>query len=262
LPKVGNSPYRTFNHNINSIFKRVQKVFPNQGANQAKIRKKSLYKPTGEKRLQLINEFAEWNKHTEKSRYFESKLAHLLADKPLNMTVFQIYSSIFSEFADYLPEFKELLVILKRGLVVSGIKEKDFAEFEYKNDSSFHYTETAQILDKERKENLKLVSKLNAITNENQEMKHTIEKLTKENEENLKIINSSPKLYIEAEKLLEKMTKQSEIIRSQKSQLNELKYQELILKKSLDKYQQGTHEASNPSLSKKFHYKLFPRLSL
>ncbi|OMJ66825.1 hypothetical protein SteCoe_36193 [Stentor coeruleus] len=227
-----------------------------------KAEKKFVRAPTHKKSTKTLD-FTETCQYLEKAKHFTSKLAYLLSSKTMKSTTFQIYSSIFFEVSDYFPEFKELFRILRKGLVISAIKEKEFEEFEYKNEVEKYENTLPGLLDKERKENEKLIKKLNLLSSENFKIKQDYEKLNKKYLDYEEIIYKNPNHYIEAEKLFEKMMEQCEIIQKQQNYIQELKISDLKLKKILQYCEGkgicvesmldgGENTVINPNLTKVF----------
>ncbi|OMJ73539.1 hypothetical protein SteCoe_27764 [Stentor coeruleus] len=227
-----------------------------------KIDRSLIRVPTHKRSVKTLD-FTETCHHLEKVKHFTSKLAYLLSNKTTKSTTFQIYSEIFFEVSDCFPEFKELFAKLRKGLVISAIKEKDFEEFEYKNEVEKHESELPNLLEKERKENQKLIKKLNLLANENLKIKQDFEKMHKKYLDYEEIIHTNPNHFIEAEKLFEKMMEQCEIIQKQQNYIQELKISDIKLKKILQ-YCEGKgiciesmvnceeNTVINPSLTKVF----------
>lgn len=171
----------------------------------------------------------------DKAKYFTTKLAHLISSRPVNSEIFDIYSKIYVEFADSFPEFKDFLLSLRKGLVVSAIKEKNFENFEFRDELESNQTELKELFHKERQEKFRLVTKLNNLTEEYTKIKQECETLKIKVEGYEKAWLNNPIKYIEAENLVQKMLKQCEIIEKQKNIINELKGSELKLKKILER---------------------------
>lgn len=172
--------------------------------------------------------------YTEKAKHLKYRLAFLLSQKSVKFTNFQIYSKVFSEFADLFPDFKEILLIFRKGFVISALQEKDFDDFEFKNEVKTSSCETQMILNKERKENQKLIDKLNNLAAEYDKLMITYEALQKKFEVYEKAVMNDPVKYIEAEGLLIKMQKQCQIIKRQMNIIHELKNSDLKLRKLLE----------------------------
>lgn len=200
---------------------------------------------------------------TEKSRQLFSKLGHLLSGKANTKGSFHIYSQVFNELADYLIEFKDILMVLKEGLVLSGIKEKDFSDFEYKRNLNNTQKDLSELLEKERRDKALLANKLNKLSDDYMELKKTNESLQKKYSEYEKIIKNDPNKFIEAEKLLEKMMSQCEIIRKQQDFIHELQHSEIKMKKIIEicekkgfvveeVLKQSKHSVLNPGILKLF----------
>ncbi|OMJ76480.1 hypothetical protein SteCoe_24149 [Stentor coeruleus] len=172
--------------------------------------------------------------HTEKAKHLKYRLAFLLSQKSVKFTNFQIYSKVYFEFADLFPDFKEILLIFRKGFVIAALQEKDFDDFEFKNEVKTSSCDTQMILNKERKENLKLIDKLNNLTAEYDKLMINYEALQKKFEVYEKAVMNDPVKYIEAEGLLNKMQKQCQIIKKQINIIHELKNSDLKLRKLLE----------------------------
>ena len=94
------------------------------------------------------------------------KLTNLLSTKTTKSSSYQIYTQIYLEFEDFQSEFKSLLETLRKRLIVSGIKEKDSENFEYKNEVDDVKSEIKALFDKEIKEKSILVKKLNLLSDQ------------------------------------------------------------------------------------------------
>lgn len=200
---------------------------------------------------------------TEKSGHLLSKLTHLLSEKANTQGSFSIYSKVYSELADYLIEFKDILMILREGLVKSGIKEREFANFEFKQDLNTKQKELSELLEKERKDKASMAKKLNKLSDEIVSLKVKHEELLKKYLEYEKIIKNDPNKFIEAEKLVEKMMNQCQIINKQQNFIHELQHNESKLKKILemcekkgfaveDAFKQCKNSVLNPGIVKSF----------
>lgn len=167
----------------------------------------------------------------EKAKRFSVKLADLLSSKTSEKTEFQIYSKVYSELAEYLCEYKEILEILRKGLVVFAIKEREIPSFEFRTEANAASNEIGAQLDKERKEKTALIHKLNALSVKNLELVEENKKILVKLAEYEKAVHRDPNMFIDAEKLVEKMMKQCEIIRTQQIHIHELKTNEFRLEK-------------------------------
>lgn len=167
----------------------------------------------------------------DKSKHLTVKLAKLLSKQSCKHTEFQIYSHIYIELANYLTDFKDLLMVLRKGLVLSGIKEKDLEEFEFKKDLDSKTSDLQTLYNQERKEKVALANKLNNISEDYINIKSSYESMKKKYFEYKDVVYGSPTKFIEAKGLIEKMTKQCEIIDKQKIIIQDLQYSEMILKR-------------------------------
>ncbi|OMJ81028.1 hypothetical protein SteCoe_18591 [Stentor coeruleus] len=171
---------------------------------------------------------------SEKAKYFSSKLTHLLSEQPVSSGQFEIYSKIFFEIAEFFPDFKDLLQTLRKGLVISAFKEKDYNKFEFKHEVEVINSELHMIFNKERKDKHKLIKKLNILSSEYDTLKYDYQELLKKYELYEKAVKSNPIKYIEAENLLEKMTRQCQIIEKQNICIKDLRSSEIRLKRILE----------------------------
>lgn len=233
-------------------------ALPNQKKNRRSINCSQLISKSTNKVRDHNNSFM----YTEKSRQLSSKLGHLLSEKANTKGSFKIYSQIFTELADYLIEFKDILMVLKQGLVLSGIEEKDFSDFEYKNLNNTR-KDLSELLEKERRDKALLANKLNKLSDDYVELKKNNENLQKKYSEYEKIIKNDPNKFIEAEKLLEKMMNQCEIIKKQQDFIHQLQHSESKLKKIIEicekkgfvveeAFKQSKNNVLNPGIMKVF----------
>lgn len=194
----------------------------------------SKIQPKLPKRISRFSGITENPIFSEKAKHFSSKLAYLLSEQPVSSVRFEIYSKIFLEIAEFLPEFKDILLTLRKGLVISAFKEKDYDEFEFKHEAEATNSELQMIFNKERKEKHKLIKKLNILSSEHDTLKYDYQELLKKYELYEKAVKSDPIKYIEAENLLEKMTKQCQIIEKQNSCIKDLRNSEIRLKRIIE----------------------------
>lgn len=261
---INRSPYSKHIHKNSTIkAKGLGEISPKVASDACIKAERSLIRVPTHKKLTKTLDFTETCQYLEKAKHFTSKLAYLLSSKTMKSTTFQIYSEIYFEVSDCFPELKELFVRLRKGLVISAIKEKDFEEFEFKNEVEKYESNLPHLLDKERKENQKLIKKLNLLASENLKIKQDYEKMHKKYLDYEEIIHKNPNHFIEAEKLFEKMMEQCEIIQKQQNYIQELKISDLKLKKILQ-YCEGKgiciesminceeNTVINPSLTKVF----------
>ena len=117
------------------------------------------------------------------------------------------------------------------------------------------------LLEKERIEKIGLINKLNALSYENDNLNKKLENMSNKYDEYDKIIHSNPSKFIAAQKLLEKMLKQCDIIKKQQNYIQVLKYSELKLNVIISECQQrginiekiideAQNTVLNPSISK------------
>lgn len=265
---IKQSPYSKHLHNNSSYKqKRLCEYSPKAANESCMSQEKAVFRNTNHKKTMKTWDFTEISHSLDKAKHFTSSLAYLLSNRTAKSTTFQIYSEIYLQVSEYFPEFKDLFAILRRGLVISAIKEKDFEEFEFKKDIEKYQSELPGILEKERKENQKLVKKLNALANENLKIKDDYDKMHQKYLEYEQIIYSDPNRFIEAEKLFEKMMEQCNIIHKQQNYIQELKISDLKLKKILEYLEakgmciesllnSDVHSVINPSLTKVFRRSL------
>ena len=172
---------------------------------------------------------------SEKAKSLTSRLAYMLSLKSSSSTEFQIYSKVYQELAEYLDDFKDILETLRKGLVIFGIKNKDSPEFEFKIEINASACDLGIQLDKEKKEKSMLINKLNSLSAENLKLSEKQEITANKCNEYEKIIHKNPSMFIDAEKLLDKMMKQCEIIRKQQIYIHELQASEMKLNKLIQK---------------------------
>lgn len=204
----------------------------------------SFYQPdTNAPRIRLrsrVNrsiEITETCTNLEKSKHFTLKLARLLSGQSEKDTAFQIYSAVYGELADYLSDFKDLMIILRKGLVISGIKEKDLDNFEFRKDLENIASDLHVIYNQERKEKSALINKLNHLSEEYIKIKTSYESMQKKYIEYKDIIHGSPSKYIDAKGLLDKMNKQCEIISKQKNIIQDLQHSDKILRTLIGRFE-------------------------
>lgn len=135
-----------------------------------------------------INSLLESSAHIEKSKFLSIKLAKTLSNKTHDSTYFSIYSEIFSELTDLFPIFKDLFLSLKKGMVISAIKEKDYEGFEFQKDLEGFDSDLQCLVNKERVEKLKLEKKLDLLSIKHMELKGHYEKILEKNRKYEKII--------------------------------------------------------------------------
>ena len=171
---------------------------------------------------------------SEKSRQLTSKLIQSLTEKSSQASKFSIFSNIFIELADILPDFKDLLLTLRKGIAVSAIKERDLSCFEFSGCSNQGKSSLALALEKEQKEKQRLAGKLNSLSDEFILLKEKYEYMKKKYEEYEKIVKSDPNKFIEAKSLIEKMMNQCQVIQRQQNYIHELHHNESKLKKIIE----------------------------
>ena len=172
---------------------------------------------------------------SEKAKNLTSRLAYFLSLKSSSLTEFQIYSKVYQELAEYMDDFKDILETLRKGLVIFGIKDKDSPDFEFKTEVNASVCDIGLQLDKEKKEKATLINKLNTLSAENLKLSEKQEIISSKCNNYEKIIHKNPSMYIDAEKLVEKMMKQCEIIRKQQIYIHELQASEMKLNKLMQK---------------------------
>ncbi|OMJ76510.1 hypothetical protein SteCoe_24133 [Stentor coeruleus] len=226
------SPYSRSMHRLHtsSYKKNVENYSKCNLDTEVKIENCNFYTKLHSRHARIAT-YSETYAYLEKAKYFSLKLAHLISNKPMKFSNFEVYSRMLNEFADCFPEFKDFLLSLRKGLVLSAIKEKDFENFEFKTDIDNSQVDLKSLFNKERQDKFKIITKLNSLTDEHNRLKEEHETLKKKVEGYEKALLHNPVKYIEAENLVEKMLKQCEIISKQKVIINELKSSELKLKK-------------------------------
>lgn len=158
------------------------------------------------------------------------KLRQQLSEKPSNSSEFAIYSQIFKELSDLLPELRDFLTILKQGLVISAIKEREFNDFEYREAVGSTKTGLSDLLEKEKSEKRLMVSKMNKLEDFIVELKDENAKLMKKFEEFEKVFGSELMTPNETWNLLEKVLEQDRTITQQQSYIHKLQVSESKLK--------------------------------
>lgn len=175
---------------------------------------------------------------SEKSRQLTSKLIQNLTEKSSQASKFSIFSNIFIELADFLPDFKDLLLTLRKGIAVSAIEERDFSSFEFSGFLNQGKSTLALALEKEQKEKQRLAAKLNSLSDEFIQLKEKYEYMKTKYEEYEKIVKSDPNKFIEARSLIDKMMSQCQVIQRQQNYIHELHHNESKLKKIIEVCQQ------------------------
>jgi hypothetical protein len=169
-----------------------------------------------------------------KSHQLTSKLLHSLSEKTSSKSKFLIFSSVFLELAEYLKEFKDLLMTLRKGMIVSAIEERETTTFEFRECFSKGKNDLSSKLEKEIKEKERLASKLNTLSDDYINLKEKSESISKKFTEYEKIVKNDPNKFIEAEKLIEKMMDQCKMIQKQQNYIHELQLNETKLKKIIE----------------------------
>lgn len=187
--------------------------------------------PSLSQKITRITPLNEIYSHADKANYYARKLSYMLTNKLENEGFFKVYSKIYSEIAEFFPEFKEILQILRKGLALSAINERHHDNFEFKNDINSIKGEIGTILKKKQQKTEQLLIKLNNLSQEHEKLQNKYEKLRVKFKQYKQAVYNDPAKYIEAEKVMEKMWKQCRIIRKQKDIIFELTNSEQKLKK-------------------------------
>lgn len=182
-----------------------------------------LFFPSINRKISRIPPLSEMYDHAKKADYFARKLSYMLVNKNENECFFNVYSKIFSELADYFPDFSQILHILRKGLALSAINDRHFDDFEFKNSITNTKSEIEIILHKKQQKTKQLLSKLNNLSQKHEILQKKYEKLKSKYENYKQIIRNDSAKYIDAENLLEKMLKQNKVIEIQKNMITELK---------------------------------------
>ncbi|OMJ76508.1 hypothetical protein SteCoe_24131 [Stentor coeruleus] len=235
-PLLG-SPYsRTLKNNPQLRSKKNREMTPSVSENQLEKTDKIIINRRPRRKTIKATDMSETYTNVEKAKYFSLKLARMLANKSVNLTYFQIYTEIFNEFADFLPEFKDLLQHLRRGLVVAALREKDFEEFEFKKELERVDMDLDAKYNKERKEKRVLANKLDLLSEEFLKVKDKYEEVQKKVVKYEKIIFPDYEEIEKNEKMILNMKNQFNILQKQKSCIHELKKIDPKLKKILDQF--------------------------
>ena len=259
--KLTSSPYKEpFHRRLIKSDTELTQTLKDKTLKQKKTESKVLIQSKPKKISFCIN-YRDRFETSEAAKHLKSKLAYLLSIKSPELTVFTIYTRIYHELANYLDDFKELLEILRKGLAVSAIHERNNSNFEFKDEIDISCNEFSMLLEKERIEKIGLINKLNALSYENDNLNKKLENMSNKYDEYDKIIHSNPSKFIAAQKLLEKMLKQCDIIKKQQNYIQVLKYSELKLNVIISECQQrginiekiideAQNTVLNPSISK------------
>lgn len=235
-PLLG-SPYsRTLKNNPQLRSKKNREMTPSVSETQLEKTDNIIINRRPRRKTIKATDMSETYTNVEKAKYFSLKLARMLANKSVNLTYFQIYTEIFYEFADFLPEFKDLLQHLRRGLVVAALREKDFEEFEFKKELERVDIDLNTKYNKERKEKRILANKLDLLSEEFLKVKDKYEEVQKKVIKYEKIIFPGYEEIEKNEKMILNMKNQFNILQKQKSCIHELKKTDPKLKKILDQF--------------------------
>ncbi|OMJ90994.1 hypothetical protein SteCoe_6567 [Stentor coeruleus] len=162
--------------------------------------------------------------HIEKSKYLSIKLAKNLSNKNHDSSYFSIYSEIFSELIELFPIFKDLFLSLKKGMVISAIKEKDYEDFEFCKDLKGLDSDLQCLFNKERVEKSKLVKKLDVLAIKYMKLKEKYDEILKINRKYEKIIFPNMKEIDESIKNPQKINvSNKDILQRQNTWLHVLK---------------------------------------
>lgn len=235
-PLLG-SPYsRTLKNNPQLRSKKNREMTPSVSETQLEKTDNIIINRRPRRKTIKATDMSETYTNVEKAKYFSLKLARMLANKSVNLTYFQIYTEIFNEFADFLPEFKDLLQHLRRGLVVAALREKDFEEFEFKKELERVDIDLNTKYNKERKEKRILANKLDLLSEEFLKVKDKYEEVQKKVIKYEKIIFPGYEEIEKNEKMILNMKNQFNILQKQKSCIHELKKTDPKLKKILEQF--------------------------
>lgn len=233
-PMLG-SPYSRSLKKIPDIkFKKIHEITPSKSENQLEKSEKIVINRRPRRKTIKLADMPEVYSNVEKAKYFSLKLARMIANKSVTLTAFQIYTEIFNEVADFLPEFKDLLLILRKGLVISALREKDFEEFEFNKELEKIDSDLYSKYNKERKEKKILVKKLDVISSEYIKIKDKFEEMERKVIKYEKIIfPNADEIEKNGKKILD-MRSQFSILQKQKSCMLELKKCDPKVKKVLE----------------------------
>lgn len=232
LQALSSSPYSQ------SLYKTRYSIYKNPSFNSPshiensflKVEKSTIKSSLSNKNIRISSVF-ETSAYIEKSKNLSLKLAKMLSNKTLNSTYFSIYSEIYSEFTDLFPDFKDLLLSLRKGLVISAIKEKDFDEFDFRKDLEGFDSDLQKQLSKERKEKCKLANKLDNLSAQYFKLKEEHDVALKKVRKYEKIIFPDSENYNQSLKKFEKViVKKIDILQRQDTWLNTIKKMNLTLK--------------------------------
>lgn len=159
----------------------------------------------------------------EKNKYLLAKLNLELASKNHKKSEFQIYSDIFSEVIEILPQFRSILETLKKGLVLAAFKELGKDGFEFQEEINKSQQGIFKTLEKETKEKNLLIVKLNKISDELERFKIEYEDMKVSYLKYKKVVENDTQKYIDANYLVQKMMNQCSIISTQNEYIKVLK---------------------------------------
>ncbi|OMJ81027.1 hypothetical protein SteCoe_18589 [Stentor coeruleus] len=233
-PMLG-SPYSRSLKKIPDIkFKKIQEMTPSKSENHLEKPENIILNRRPRKKTIKLVDMPEVYSNVEKAKHFSLKLARMIANKSITLTAFQIYTEIYNEIADFLPEFKDLLLILRKGLIISALREKDFEEFEFNKELEKFDSDLYSKYNKERKEKKILVKKLDVISSEYIKIKDKFEEMEKKVIKYEKIIfPNADEIERNGKKILD-MRSQFSILQKQKSCILELKKYDPKVKKVLE----------------------------
>lgn len=158
------------------------------------------------------------------------KLRQMLSEMASGSSEFDIYSQVFKELVEHLPEYKDVLMTLREGLVLSGIRERDFRDFEFKEVLKNQKTEISELLEKEKDEKRVMVNKMNKLEDVIVELKEENKKLAQKFEDYIKIFVDEPRSPNETYNLIDKVLDQDKTIAQQQSYIQKLQFNESKLR--------------------------------
>lgn len=230
------SPYsRSFKKPYQSSMKKPYDSMLNLTESTSEKPENVIFKPHRQQASLTLGNCHEITNHSEKAHYLKLKLTRMLQNRTNECSIFQIYSEVLFDISEYFPEFKDLLLAVRKGISISAIKEKDYEEFEFRKEIEGCNCEVQDVLNKERKEKSKLARKLDVLSEEYYRMKEQFEDMQKKILKYEKVIFPESSEFIKADKVLQDIRSQYSIIQKQKSCILELKRSDTKIKKLLEK---------------------------
>ena len=183
----------------------------------------------------------------QKSEKLLIKLRQMLSDKPSGASEFEIYSQVFKTLVESLPEYKDILMTLRQGLVLSGIRERDLRDFEFREVLRNKKTEISELLEKEKDEKRVIVSKMNKLEDIIVKLKEENKALVQKFEDYIKIFVDEPRSPNETYNLIDKVLEQDKTIAQQQNFIQKLQYNESKLKAYIKSLEDKSFSSISPN---------------